>query len=86
MQFDRTIVRLGEHDTTTTEDGPHKDMLVMKIDKHAGYDDEAKINDIAIIHLWGDVQFTGAIYSCGLKLLQNLTWPSITMSFFLLRL
>lgn len=51
---------MGEHDTSTTDDGPHKDMLVMKIDRHEDYNDEMRINDIAIIRLWGDVEFTGA--------------------------
>lgn len=60
MKIDRTVVRLGEHDTTTTDDGPHKDMLVMRIEKHEDYNDEMRINDIAIIRLWGDVSFTGA--------------------------
>lgn len=57
----RVVVRLGEHDTTTTEDGPHKDVLINYIDKHEDYNETWRINDIAIIHLWQDVSFTGAV-------------------------
>lgn len=55
----RFIVRLGEHDTTDRDDF-HKDMLIAHIDKHEGYNNTWKINDIAILHLWGDVLFNGA--------------------------
>lgn len=54
------VVRLGEHDTTTTTDGAHVDMLVMRFEQHEAFDTDLKINDIAIIHLWSDVSFTGA--------------------------
>lgn len=55
------FVRLGEHDTSTTEDGPHKDVLINYIDRHEDFNSDLRINDIAIIHLWEDVSFTGAV-------------------------
>lgn len=57
------FVRLGEHNTYE-DDGFHKDMLIKSIDKHQGYNDTWKINDISILHLWRDVTFNGAMEVC----------------------
>lgn len=50
-------MRLGEHDLTTTDDGPHEDIKITHVEKHSEY--SARINDIAIIYLEHDVTFTG---------------------------
>lgn len=55
----RTIVRLGEHDTTTESDGLHQDLKVEKFFMHRHYDSFDKLNDIAILSLERDVEFTG---------------------------
>lgn len=42
-----------------TDDGVHQDIEVCYADKHEKYNDELNINDIAIVSLVRDVQFTG---------------------------
>lgn len=53
------MVRLGEYDTSTTSDGVHQDVSIDHVVKHEKYDDLHLINDIAIIHLAHDIDFTG---------------------------
>lgn len=57
--FERDIVRLGEHDMSTTDDGAHQDIRVCNADKHEQFNDDLNINDIAMITLVRDVEFTG---------------------------
>lgn len=59
--FDRILVRLGEYDTSTTSDGDHQDVSIDHVVKHEKYDDFKMINDVAIVHLAHDVDFTGSI-------------------------
>lgn len=53
------VVRLGENDLRTTRDGPHKDVFVAKFEKHAQFNERLMINDIAMVYLDRDVEFTG---------------------------
>ena len=53
------MVRLGEHDLLTTKDGPHQDIPIARIRAHKAYDNVFWLNDIAMIYLSRDVQFTG---------------------------
>lgn len=53
------FARLGEYDIRTTEDGPHQDVEIADAIPHEHYHEELVINDIAIIHLMRDIEFTG---------------------------
>lgn len=44
---------------STTTDGDHQDIPVDHVVKHEEFDFVHMINDIAIIHLTHDVEFTG---------------------------
>lgn len=50
-------MRLGEHDVRTKTDGPHLDVLIDRVDRHKNFSD--MINDIAILTLEHNVDFTG---------------------------
>lgn len=52
---------MAEHDLTTTEDGPHLDVDVAYVDDHEQYDADLDINDIAMVYLENDVEFTGKL-------------------------
>lgn len=51
-------MRLGEHDVTITDDGPHEDVNVIKIEKYPGYNKPFLVHDIAILTLAHDVKFS----------------------------
>lgn len=55
------VVRLGEHDTLTTDDGKHEDIAIDRIEVHEKYVRTPKVNDIAIVYLANDVKFTGKL-------------------------
>lgn len=55
------VVRLGEHDTRTTDDGQHKDVRVKNSIPHKEYSGVLDINDIGIVYLARDVIFTGEL-------------------------
>lgn len=55
----RHVIRLGEHDLLTSEDGPHLDVDVGRAEMHEKYDEDLDVNDIAMIYLEDDVEFTG---------------------------
>lgn len=57
----RTFVRLAEHDIGTQSDGTHEDILISKTVKHGQYNEESKVNDIAMIYLERHVEFSGEI-------------------------
>lgn len=57
----RRAVRLGEHDTASTHDGPTVDRDVVHIEKHDRYNKPYMTNDIAILYLKTDVEFTPRI-------------------------
>lgn len=50
---------MGEHDKRTESDGPHQDIQIMDFETHDDYDNFVKINDIAMIYLERDAEFTG---------------------------
>lgn len=54
IEFERHVARLGEHDLRT-DDGLHEDILVARGVKHPN----PAINDIGIVHLERDVEFSG---------------------------
>lgn len=54
------LVRLGSvGNTTTTTDGGHQDIQIARFVSHPQYEPNMKINDIAIIQLVRDVEFSG---------------------------
>lgn len=55
------MVRLGEYDTNTTSDGAHQDVAIDHVVKHEKFDRKHMINDMAIVHLAHDVDFTGKL-------------------------
>lgn len=50
---------MGEYDKRTESDGPHQDIKIADYETHSDHDDFIKINDIAMIYLEHDVEFTG---------------------------
>lgn len=59
FQFERFVVRLGEYDLRTEDDGPHEDILIDRAVPHASYHELFGVNDIAMIYLEHDVEFNG---------------------------
>lgn len=58
------MVRVGEHDSTTTSDGVHQDDIrVVRSDAHSHFDKDVMIDDIAILHLARDIRFSGKMNS-----------------------
>lgn len=55
------MVRLGEHDLTTTFDGKHDDIRLTRAVPHAQYNAELMLNDIAILYMNRDVNFNGNV-------------------------
>lgn len=64
----RHFVRLGEHDFKRTDDGIHQDILVSHAIKHEQHEPNLKFNDIGIIHLTHDIEFSGRNFKLSLKL------------------
>lgn len=60
--MERILVRLGEYDMSRTTDGTHEDVSVDHVVKHDTFDFVNMINDIALIHLVHDVDFTGKTF------------------------
>lgn len=56
-QIKSNFVRLGEHDTWDRSD--HIDVDIARIENHAQYDHALKVNDVSVVHLVKDVEFTG---------------------------
>lgn len=52
-------MRLGEHDTDADEDEKRVDIDIDRVETHKNYNNATKINDIAIVRLVRDVEFTG---------------------------
>lgn len=57
--FERFVVRLGEYDLRTEDDGPHEDILIDRGVPHTSYSELFGVNDIAMIYLEHDVEFNG---------------------------
>lgn len=57
IQIDRIFARLGEHDLRITD--AHQDIVIDRTVPHKEFDPEMKLNDIAIIYLKRDVEFSG---------------------------
>lgn len=55
------IVRLGEYNTTARTDENRADIPIKSVEIHEKYIDIPKLNDIAIVHLLHDVEFTGKL-------------------------
>lgn len=53
-------VRLGEFDTSRTDDGPTVDVDVERVESHPRFNKPYMTNDIAIVYLKNDVEFTGS--------------------------
>ncbi|XP_031780170.1 venom protease isoform X2 [Nasonia vitripennis] len=66
-------VRLGAHDLENTDDGSHPiDVIVESYVVHPEYNNTSKENDIAILRLDRDVEFTKAIHPICLPIEKNL--------------
>lgn len=63
FQIESDFVRLGEYNTDTTDDGKHIDIAIDRLEKHRDYTKVPKINDIVVITLVHDVEFTGKLKS-----------------------
>lgn len=50
---------MGEYDKRTESDGPHQDITIADFETHSDHDNFIKINDIAMIYLEHDAEFTG---------------------------
>lgn len=50
---------MGEHDLNLTDDGVHQDIRVAHGKRHERYDPGFKLNDIGIVRLERDVEFSG---------------------------
>jgi secreted trypsin-like serine protease len=57
----RSLVRLGEHDTSTDSETQHIDVQVLKVVAHPDYDTKDGNNDLAIVYLTKDVAYTDLI-------------------------
>lgn len=53
------MVRLGEYNTSTTEDGQHLDVSIADAESHGNWNLRWLINDIGIVYLDEDVVFNG---------------------------
>lgn len=58
-EIESEVVRLGEYDTSTEEDGKHIDVPVARAEKYEKYNLITRCNDIAVVLLAEDVEFTG---------------------------
>lgn len=61
FQTKSNFVRLGEHDTYEFEDDQRVDIDIDRVELHEHYVKTPKINDIAIVYLAHDVEFTGKL-------------------------
>ena len=50
---------MGEHEIDKIADGFHEDIAIEYFESHKAFDDYLWINDIAMIYLERDVEFTG---------------------------
>lgn len=62
---------MGEHEIGSTKYGPHKDIGIALILSHEKFDSVLWINDIAMIYLERDVQFTGFKFLKSLKFVDS---------------
>lgn len=53
------MVRLGEYNTSTTEDGQHLDVDIADAEAHTNWSLRWLINDIGMVYLDEDVVFNG---------------------------
>lgn len=74
------MVRLGEHDFTTTKDGQHQDIRIALAEPHEKHDDVLKLNDIAILHLYYDVLFNGNYWNVVKNCFNNKIIDSFTIA------
>lgn len=59
LESRRNVVRLGEHEIGSRKYGPHEDVTILRFITHKDFDHFLWINDIGMIHLERDVEFTG---------------------------
>lgn len=57
------FVRLGEHNTTVRTDEYRVDIDIDRVEIHEQYISVPKLNDIAVVYLVRDVEFTGKLES-----------------------
>lgn len=63
FNFKRIVARLGEYDISTTEDGKHETIRVDHAVAHKLFRRGVGINDIGLVYLVEDVEFTGEFQS-----------------------
>lgn len=59
FKIDSNFIRLGAHDIP--KDKNYVDINIDRIEKHEHFEPTTKINDIAIVYLSRDVEFTGLL-------------------------
>lgn len=65
------MVRLGEYDTSTTEDGQHLDVNIADAEEHINWNQRWLINDIGMVYFYEDVVFNGMNEKCSMILLDD---------------
>lgn len=55
------IFRLGEHNISTNQDGQHFDFTIGRFLVHENFNQTTEINDIAMVYLPRNVEFTGEL-------------------------
>lgn len=68
IQIERSFARLGEHDFLSTTDGEHQDIKVIGMEKHDKLNERTGANDIGILYLERDVEFTGMRFNINLHI------------------
>lgn len=58
----RSFVRLGVFEISSNNDQRVQDIKVIRSEQHPDYNEQTKMNDIAILYLERDVKFTGKFY------------------------
>lgn len=57
----RKVVRLGEHDIRTTDDGAHLDISPDRVESHENWNATLMISDIAVVYFKDDIEFNGRL-------------------------
>lgn len=78
------MVRVGDHDISTTDDGPHQDVALSSIHSHEKYDAYLDIHDIMIITLANDVRFNGKYNTFTISIESLIKFYLILVFFFVL--
>ena len=62
IEIRREFARLGEHDVRAPDDGIRDDVTIIHSERHENYNSNSKVNDIAMLYLERDVEFSGNFF------------------------